>query len=99
MIKDVLEYKWNKFVEDSDSKPKSNIRIFVASFVILVNKQVVDAQVVANRIRSIPNVTTVSREDIGTSQTTLHKGFFRIKFVLETYEDLNTYITQVLKKG
>ena len=97
MINSIIERKWNKYIKE-DISVKTSLRLFKATFVFTINKTIVDQSVVSNMIRIIPNVTTVSKEIIGKEQKEYFKGFYYIKFGLDSYEDLNTYMDKVLKK-
>ena len=95
-----MENMWNKYLNDAElPSNKINLRIFVATFVISVDKTVADAGVIANQIRSIPNVTTVIKDTFGAEQTHGFKALYYIKFALEEYENLEIYITKVLKRS
>jgi len=96
-VEQVFDYKWNKYLLDTEQSD-TDIRIFVANFVISVDKLAIDAGVVANKIRVIPGVTTVSKDTFGKEERAYYKAIYHIKFVLEPHEDLNTYIIKVLKR-
>lgn len=89
--------KWRKYLLDAEQNKDSIIKMFVATFVLTVDKQAVDTGVVANRIRAIPNVTTVQKDIIGSEDAPQMKALYHIKFVLEKLEDLNTFLNKVLK--
>jgi hypothetical protein len=99
---ELIKRKWKKFLNEAEEAPShdrmADIRIFVSKFVITVDKNFVDASDVANLIRSIPNVTTVAKDNIGQEQKDYYKALYRIKFVLQSYDDVNTYVNKVLKK-
>ncbi len=94
----LIDRKWNKYLSDSE-KSDYQTRIYVAYFVITVNKHLIDSNVVANLIRAIPNVTTVSKDSFGQETPESFKAFYHVKFVLEPHDDLNTYVLKVLKRG
>lgn len=96
-MQELINRQWNQFITDVE-KAEQRLRTYVARFILTVQKGQIDRQEAVNFIRSIPNVTTVTKEAEGTDQPDYFKALFSIKFVLEPYEDLNTYIIRVLKK-
>lgn len=98
MKNDLITHRWNKFLKESE-KYNLPIKIYIAYFVLTINGAIVDSGVVANMIRSIPNVTTVSKDTIGDERKDFFKALYNIKFVLEPHEDINTYVVKVLKRG
>lgn len=95
-MEQIYDHKWKQYL--NEEKPEAPIRMFVAYFVLMVRKDTVDSGVVANIIRAIPNVTTVSKNTMGEEHKEFVKALYHIKFVLDLHEDLNVYLFRVLKR-
>lgn len=95
-MQEVINYKWKQFLKETQEQ---DLQVYLATFVLTVNKQFADSSDIANLIRSIPNVTTVAKEAFGREDRSFFKAIYRIKFVLELTDDVNNYVNKILRKS
>ena len=97
-MEQVYNRKWNKFLMDTEQGIESNIKLYVATFILTISKEIYDSTEITNLIRKISNVTTVTKRVIGLGNETSFRGIYDIKFVLEPHENIDIYLNKVLKR-
>ncbi len=97
MNNEIIEDKWSTFINEKNVDKQLNV--YVSRFKLIIYKNRLNLQDAINLIRMIPNVTTVTKEVEGIVTKEYISALYAIKFALEPQEDLNTFVTKVLKRS
>ena len=111
MSKEILEYRWRKFVEDVESRPhtvqtpidnsvdKSLVK-YVAHYLLRIKKvSGHNKSDPVQKIRGIPGVTTVKKTSEGFDDPNHYTAMFDIKFILEPNQNMRNFIVKVLQRN